>query len=61
MAFHPPLPLWPQIASASLDKTVRIWDAKTDRQLAVLKGHSGVFASVMFSPDGLLMASGSVR
>ena len=49
-----------QLASASLDKTVRLWDLKQEAQVALLKGHSGVFNSVAFSPNGMLLVSGSV-
>jgi WD40 repeat protein len=40
------------IVTASDDRTARIWDAATGRQLLVLSGHTGVVFSVMFSPDG---------
>jgi WD40 repeat protein len=38
----------------------RIYDAKTGKELAQLKGHSDVIASVAFSPDGKLIATGSL-
>jgi WD40 repeat protein len=41
------------------DKTVRVWDADTGKELAVLHGHSGDVLSVSFSPDGKRLASGS--
>ena len=44
-------------ACGSKDKTVRIWDASTGKQLHVLKGHRGVVQSVAFSPDGRYVAS----
>ena len=50
-----------QLASTSADKTVRIWDLRLETQVAVLRGHSGIFNTVSFSPNGLLLASGSVR
>ena len=40
------------IASASLDKTVRIWDANTLECIHVLKGHTTAVMDVSFSPDG---------
>jgi Tol biopolymer transport system component len=47
------------LASASLDKTVRIWDVITAEELAVLRGHDDSVRSVRFSPDGTQLASGS--
>jgi WD40 repeat protein len=41
-----------QIVSGSEDKTVRVWDAHTGKELAVLEGHSHYVGSVAFSPDG---------
>jgi WD40 repeat protein len=37
---------------------VRIWDARTGEEVAVLRGHEGSVRTVTFSPDGLLLASG---
>jgi len=47
------------IASGSDDKSVRIWDAATGRQLRELKGHGDSVFGVAFSPDGTTIASGS--
>lgn len=47
------------IASASDDKTVRLWEVATGSQQAVLEGHSDWVRSVVFSPDGSLVASAS--
>ena len=49
-----------RIASGSVDKTVRLWDAVTGRPVgAPLTGHTGQVSSVAFSPDGTRIASGS--
>jgi WD40 repeat protein/tRNA A-37 threonylcarbamoyl transferase component Bud32 len=48
------------LASASADRTVRVWDLKTVRPLATLSGHQAELRCVAFSPDGDLLASGSV-
>jgi WD40 repeat protein len=41
-----------RILTASDDKTVRIWDAKSGKLLQTLKGHAGKVYSVALSPDG---------
>ena len=46
------------IASASEDKTVKVWSIE-GRELHTLKGHSGSVTSVSFSPDGKTIASAS--
>ena len=48
------------IASASLDKTVKLWDAATGKEIFTLNGHSSVVYSVAFSPDGKTIASASL-
>ncbi len=47
------------VASGSLDRTVRIWDSATGKELFALTGHAGQVWSVAFSPNGQRLASGS--
>jgi WD40 repeat protein/serine/threonine protein kinase len=47
------------LASASLDHTVRVWDAATGKLQFVLTGHTGPVWAVVFSPDGRQLATGS--
>ena len=43
-----------------MDKTARIWDAATAKEIAVLRGHDDAVHSAAFSPDGsrIVTASG---
>src|SRR5262249_8713365 len=38
--------------SGSLDRTVKVWDARTGQEVLALKGHTSPVHSVAFSPDG---------
>jgi WD40 repeat protein len=49
-----------QLASASADGTVKVWDAATGRLVRTFKGHDGFVYSVCFSPDGKRLASASM-
>jgi WD40 repeat protein len=40
------------VVSGSRDKTVRVWDAVTGKEVQKLEGHSGTVYSVAFSPVG---------
>jgi WD40 repeat protein len=45
------------LASASKDRTVRLWDPATGKTLHTLAGNTVMVTSVAFSPDGHLLAS----
>lgn len=46
-----------RIVTASTDKTVRVWDAATGKELMVLRGHEGVVRDAVYSPDGTKIVS----
>lgn len=47
------------IASASFDKSVRLWDGKTGRFLSTLRGHVGYVYQLCWSADSRLLTSAS--
>ncbi len=47
-----------KLASGSLDKTVRLWDVETGKQLLTLKGQRENVLCLAFSPDGNTIALG---
>ncbi len=49
-----------RIASASLDGTLKIWDAVSGATVLTITGHEGGVNGVAFSPDGMRVASAGV-
>ena len=47
------------LASASADRTVKLWDVATGRERATLQGHTKGVVSLAYSQDGTILASGS--
>jgi WD40 repeat protein len=43
--------------SGSLDRTVRLWEAASGKEVRRFKGHKGCVARVAISADGLFAAS----
>ncbi|KAL0929681.1 Vegetative incompatibility protein HET-E-1-like protein 15 [Colletotrichum truncatum] len=50
-----------QLASASDDKTVKLWDTATGQCQQTLEGHDAFVKAVVFSPDGRQLASATYK
>ena len=48
-----------QLATASFDRTVRLWEATTGKPVRTLAGHQDLVLSVSYRGDGKQIASGS--
>jgi WD40 repeat protein len=47
------------LATGSADKTIKLWDFNTEKELQTLTGHTSFVNTVLFSPDGTTLISGS--
>jgi len=47
------------LVSGSDDKTIKLWNVETGKEIRTLKGHDELVISVNFSPDGKTLVSGS--
>ena len=48
-----------RIATGSLDRTIRLWDASTGDPVSTLKGHRTWVTALAFHPDGKRLVSGA--
>jgi hypothetical protein len=48
-----------RLATGGEDRTAKVWDAASGRELLTLKGHAGWVWSASWSPDGTRLATGS--
>jgi WD40 repeat protein len=48
------------LAAASWDRSIRLWDTATGKEVRRLQGHENQVNAVAFAPDGRTLASGSV-
>jgi WD40 repeat protein/serine/threonine protein kinase len=49
-----------RIASASFDRTVKLWELETGQEVCTLRGHTAGVLSVMFSSDGASLVTSSM-
>ena len=48
-----------RVATGSVDRTVKVWDVATGKELLTLAGHTGTVSSVSFNSDGSRLVTGS--
>jgi WD40 repeat protein len=49
-----------RVATASLDRTIKLWDTATGREVFTLRGHTAGLLEIAFSPDGHRIVSGAI-
>jgi tetratricopeptide (TPR) repeat protein len=49
-----------RVLTGSTDKTIRLWEVETGKELHLLEGHRSHIRSVAFSPDGRFALSGAL-
>jgi WD40 repeat protein len=49
------------LASASHDKTVKVWSTETGKCIKTIRGHTATIRTCAFSPDGQFIGTGSVN
>ena len=49
-----------RIATASFDRTVKLWETETGQEIFTLRGHTSGVLAVAFSPDSRRLATGSI-
>lgn len=47
------------LATADIDHSIKLWNARTGARIVTLKGHQDSIQSLTFSPDGKMLASSS--
>ena len=48
-----------RVVTASWDRTARIWDTASGKEIALLRGHQDLVSSAVFSPDGSRVVTAS--
>ena len=49
-----------RLATASFDRTIKLWDTATGQDVSTLRGHTAGVVALAFSPDGNRIASGGI-